>query len=302
MTDKKYSLGRHPTSKGLVAEFAIKRMDYATVKKYLRTPPNKYPRFLYRYIHPDISIERLEEQLIEGDFWLSSCQSFNDPFDMSAKAVMETSVKNKRKRIEALVKDQAPLLKRREFEATVTQLMTAPTFKSERFSEILRKNLDGVGVLCFSEDARNLLMWSHYAQHHKGLVIQVEVAKDPQVLTGAFPVDYSLDYPVYDWFKGDDQQLTTIMLRKHDGWKYEKEHRIIRVGEPNMHLHINPCAITAVIMGCRSDKQLQSKVEGVLEKRKIQGFPDIIRYQAIKHLSQYKLRILSTQKVERPPA
>ena len=86
----------------------LKNLPYFKIRKYLRTTPNAYPRFLYKYISPDTSDNHLADYLVESYFWLSSPTVFNDPFDTSAQVINEGNILEKRKRWMEISKKQAP--------------------------------------------------------------------------------------------------------------------------------------------------------------------------------------------------
>lgn len=112
------------------------------------------------------------------------------------------------------------------------------------------KGLNKIGIISLTETKDNLLMWSHYANEHKGLVIGFNelkfesefVNKETDLLTSKFNgiashVKYSsrLKYNI-DAFDADygnismeqhDRMIHDILLMKGDSWIYEKEHRIL---------------------------------------------------------------------------
>ncbi|MDH3329266.1 MAG: DUF2971 domain-containing protein [Desulfobulbaceae bacterium] len=84
------------------------------------------------------------------------------------------------------------------------------------------------GVLCFSKTWRNPVLWSHYADRHKGICLGFEVAD--KLLT---PVNYRksrLNVDILSLFDQEkfDKSLTYKLLNtKFYDWKYEKEVRIV---------------------------------------------------------------------------
>lgn len=277
-------------------------MSYLEVRKYFRNEVNKYPRFLYRYIKLEesnsSSIEdRLTELLIDGDYWLSSSLDFNDPFDMKAQVVENINPLIKRKKMEDLVRKNAPELKGKAFDADVSRRMVIHSEKG--IEPHLRKHTETCGVLCFTANPRNILMWSHYAAHHKGLVIQFDLAQDPNVFAGALPVIYPDDnsFPVYNWYSGEGAQIVNILTRKHNEWVYEEEWRIIRIGDAKKHLHIHPVAISGVVFGCRIEDGLKDKVLEVLDQRNYKGLSQVKTYQAHMHKSKYEILISRCQAI-----
>jgi len=88
-----------------------------------------------------------------------------------------------------------------------------------------------IGVISFSETYDNLLMWTHYANEHKGIVIafdenEVSFEKYKKKLK---TVKYRKRIP-YHLLKVDilnDESIIQLFEYKSDEWIYEKEHRII---------------------------------------------------------------------------
>ena len=75
------------------------------------------------------------------------------------------------------------------------------------------------GVLCFAKDWKNPLLWSHYADSHKGICLGFDVPKE--VLC---TVEYRQhrSHPL-DW-KSDDV-ISSVLWTKFIHWRYEKEQR-----------------------------------------------------------------------------
>jgi hypothetical protein len=84
------------------------------------------------------------------------------------------------------------------------------------------------GVLCFSENWSNPVMWSHYADKHYGLCLEFEVSRDLLA-----KIEYSpsrLKSQLNDLLSGNSEQKESVMTRilstKFLHWKYEAEWRI----------------------------------------------------------------------------
>ncbi len=115
------------------------------------------------------------------------------------------------------------------------------------------------------------LLWSHYADEHKGVCIVYELPlsffADPKLqLTAAGEVTY-LTEPLTEWLLSAssgmpmEDLIKEIALRclktKHPAWQYEKEARIIR-REPGL-VYIAPEFVKQICFGLRTpqeDKEL----------------------------------------------
>lgn len=75
------------------------------------------------------------------------------------------------------------------------------------------------GVICFSHGWSNPLLWSHYADKHKGLCLGFDIHKSK--LMEVNYVDERLPYKIPET-KQDMMELLTTKFRH---WEYEKEYR-----------------------------------------------------------------------------
>jgi Protein of unknown function (DUF2971) len=94
-----------------------------------------------------------------------------------------------------------------------------PDRKSRQaFRKLKQKMAQRYGVLCFSLGWHNPLLWSHYADRHRGLALGFDV---DEILK---PVSYSQTRPA---LKGKDiEDGQSLLFLKYSGWRYEREARI----------------------------------------------------------------------------
>jgi hypothetical protein len=82
------------------------------------------------------------------------------------------------------------------------------------------------GLICFSEEWSNLLLWSHYADKHRGIALGFDVAEQD-----IFRVSYEskrFEIPFCCKTKqiiGGEEVLEALLSTKSVDWKYEAEHR-----------------------------------------------------------------------------
>ncbi len=77
------------------------------------------------------------------------------------------------------------------------------------------------GLLCFSLGWDNPLMWSHYADRHRGLALGFDV--DPQILR---EVSYKKNRPTLNPNTIGVEIPDRLLFTKYAGWSYEREARI----------------------------------------------------------------------------
>lgn len=106
--------------------------------------------------------------------------------------------------------------------------------------ELLNAFLKSNGIVSVSETPRNLLMWSHYADEHRGLCIGYsgEIFSDAERPNQPIHeiAEYEPQKVNYDNYRFDRQKSSKLsikdtiknyLLTKGDDWIYEKEHRFI---------------------------------------------------------------------------
>jgi len=254
-------------------------------------------RFIYKYraVNPEdhVSIDRLRDTLVRSKLWLSSSEAFNDPFDMSTKVDISRDGKKKREMFYKIAKGIE--LKYNDRKRFTREMMLKPHSEMEEvLQNTFEDSINKIGVFSFAGDPRSILMWSHYADNHRGICIQFESARDPQVVFRAVvPVQYTNEYPRVEYTSNYKESLRKVLLNKHEGWSYEKEERIILYDKANTYLSFSPDAITSVIFGCKASKDIIDAVSDLLDERLSSGKPAVKLYRAIQHKSQYKLEICS---------
>lgn len=155
-----------------------------------------------------------------------------------------------------------------------TAIEGAAAFLREQITPSYRKdyydNINATyGVLCLTERPDNLLMWGHYADGHRGFVIEFDdnhpfFHHESEVMPGCGflrKVQYSRDRPNFKKFT--DITFIEMLFAKSEDWQYEHEWRIANLlQEADLiqdHLDIGklhffnlpPDCIKGVIFGCK---------------------------------------------------
>jgi len=113
-------------------------------------------------------------------------------------------------------------------------------------------------IYCLTPFPDNTLMWSHYADNHKGICL--EFANDNLLIRKARPCQYRKEYPEWslqDYGPGKDANALELVLTKAMDWCYEREWRIIANtldGPTKLYnedfVKLPPGALSAIIIGC----------------------------------------------------
>lgn len=266
-------------------------LDYWARRLWLRRGvwSSKKPRYLYKYrgVEPDDSqsVGELRDMVVESLLWMSSPERFNDPADLQATWVIEGSAAELRARINALVKELEPGLSFKQRDRKVLDLMEKPR------EELLRgvqasyaEQRRTFGVCCFATDPRNVLMWSHYANRHKGVCLQYEFARDVPVIARAQHVDYLEEdaFQPINWTHATSMRdaLGNTLTRKHKRWDYEDEYRIMLDGQAGTYLPVRAEALAGVIFGCHATDAVRGTISNLLTERAARRLAPVKPWQA----------------------
>ncbi|HHF3026692.1 TPA: DUF2971 domain-containing protein [Vibrio diabolicus] len=228
----------------------------------------------------------------------SSFDEFNDPFDCIAEYDVEASLEHFRKNPELYkqignAKGLSPA-KRLQNKGIVDA-----GIKKEIESGALHHSVvKAVGILCLSHKDDNILMWSHYADNHKGFVVEFEVdsadakygAKAVVRTLIGYPVEYSENMPVITAAKGDFESLKKMFLTKSIDWEYESEYRVLTMDKgPGIH-KFNGKLISRVIVGARASAENCAHLESLVDILRDKFGNNIVLDKATMIKGAYKLK------------
>jgi hypothetical protein len=296
--NKKYVTWPLDSVEQRVTVLRLKKLSLKDRVRALRTEPNHYPRFLYKYLSPDMPAAWLEDILVESSLYLNSPTRFNDPFDLKAHLVYEGKIQEKRKRWEEIVKNNDPGLTKSQRERKISELMASKSNSVEHLRKVFDVHTGMAGISSFSEEAKNLLMWSHYSRMHKGIVLQFDIFQDLDNLLPIMKVQYSREYPTINFTKNFGAQLGPVMLRKSPDWAYEKEWRLVYIGGANSYLKFKPEALSGLIFGSKIEPTFRNRIERLLRKRTRNNLPSLDKYQAVLSLRNYEIKVFGEKSLE----
>jgi hypothetical protein len=107
--------------------------------------------------------------------------------------------------------------------------LTNPNFREVVLTS--KRGMGEKGVLCFSMDWSDPVIWAHYADKHKGLCLGFEIPEpnDDNILKVEYkpkPEPFPLDEYLACSEKDGEQYTRKALQTKFDNWKYEKEIRV----------------------------------------------------------------------------
>lgn len=245
------------------------------------------PAILYKYL----TVERAKTVLLDSKVFFACPADFNDPFDCSLPMDFSPRGDVRRRFLRRLVREREPSVPRWLRVAKVRDVLR----EHPEIFELTHKNFIGndmrnAGILCLSEPNNDILMWSHYADKHKGVCVGFKIHPAQSNLLvpdsssmgffgNALEVDYAESFPFLNLFEtveklekigkiAEEAKKTFVdvmFLTKSTHWSYEKEWRIIAcfAGLPCRGAYPFPRALIAeVIFGCQALPESVALVKG----------------------------------------
>jgi hypothetical protein len=138
-------------------------------------------------------------------------------------------------------------------------------------------------VCSFSSVNDSLLMWSHYAYHHRGFCIEYDLetlGAQHFFRKNLYPVLYSRTFydlcPFMEGLTSGSRQEYRLMipllamLHKFDGWEYEKEWRLVSETQDIVEDHRQPApAPSKIFLGARFETSTGKDLLGVCQQKGI---------------------------------
>ena len=214
----------------------------------------------------DALLEVFDKAVVQGSIKLSSATTFNDPFEFKFTSVAPT-----RDMFDAWHRTWMPDLTPQQLENGWESLTGAQSAWNAEL--VPRMNLlQGLYVLCLAQRWDNHLMWSHYADMHRGFAIRYS----PEFLAAleALPdfqmrgdVNYSETVAALRWCSAPPHEIPLpVIFTKSPDWKYEAEHRVVlsgSVGKDALYQIVDPDLIAGVVLGARASQPLIQKALAV---------------------------------------
>ena len=237
------------------------------------------PLFFYKFV----SFAR-KDILTNGMIRFAPIGSFNDPFEL------EPSITPYSKKFLQYINE----VSERDLEK-ITMTEADYVYSAERvdsieyYREKYRAEVGKYGVLSLSsndtinqllivsmperKDPRtNILMWSHYADSHKGFVI--EFRADFVEGVKLEKVEYSDIRDVVTFEDIDENNFDNIFFKKSSDWKYEQEYRAVlplsnasEIHDERFHLYkINKSSINSITFGCAMSEEEKKIIMDIVKK------------------------------------
>jgi len=241
---------------------------------------NKFPRFLFKYI----SIEYFLKS-IEGEYlWFSEFETLNknnneegfDPIDYSRMTSCE--IINYYTYCAKKHEKHPPFPKKEELENPETM---------KKYHEIIKvmtkSTRDSTKILSLTTDSKNQKMWEVYAEHGKGICIELDMMEYPQLFLIPEKVKYVPelvpDMTLMERVENPKKYIGKSVATKLEcRWGYECEYRIIKFNNTsNEQFFKNKNIIKSITFGGECSDDCFKEVVSLLKKHNYPNSTEIKR-------------------------
>ena len=244
----------------------------------------------------------------------STPTSFNDPFDSYAILNYDFSKITRQDAMIFLKIDISPAKFISNKLNYIKQLENHP-----EILEWTSKSRDTFHITCFNNSPLNILMWSHYADHHKGFMLEFKFKKSTTLTTNGItqvyrsmpmPVFYNDEFPKIKYpFNLDSnyciqnpefgsELIIKRTLSKAKVWSYENEFRMIYTGDnPHKSQKVfgtyEPDSLSSVIFGALMSTTHKDAIIEAIRDFNNKHQANVQTYDSKLHPEQYVLNVIN---------
>jgi hypothetical protein len=249
--------------------------------------PENYPEIVYKY--RNWTNEFNKNVLLKNQLYLSSPKDFNDPFDcrISDNYYLLDNPDKINEYVNGVVTRQRNAILQRglniesERQRLINKISDIANTQQEQETIHFDQQDIRLGILSLSEQWDNILMWSHYAEFHRGYCIGLyeEKLRESQFFGSGGQVFYQKKFPELNPLDRDIHRKSFIESHsKAEDWAYEKEYRLIKLFYPNLPsaseriITIPDNFIAEVIIGLCTPEDHKQEIIDICKKRGIKIF------------------------------
>lgn len=117
--------------------------------------------------------------IIYNAIWFSDSFDFNDPYDCNLKITANHTFEELYNHLIGISQKIGFLINEQEIKAKAERWSENPNEFRQLIKNNETKELNNKGIACFSKSDEVLLLWSHYANSHRGACLGFDRTKDP---------------------------------------------------------------------------------------------------------------------------
>ena len=213
-------------------------------------------------------------------------------YKLMTSAHAKSSICQKRLKISLLPELNDPY----EWVPAIVDGSGAPIFEAEKVRSVMYAGIkEKHGMICMSKAIDDPVMWSHYGDKHKGIALAFTFPNN----SGVVEVKYSKDRIAIDLQNNSEPgpvlaaAFEQLLVRKYEGWSYEKEYRFIVSVNPatqedgHFWKELTDEYFSGIVLGCLCP----DTEEGMKAFLAAQGFTKVAVARARMDSKQFKMSL-----------
>ncbi|MBC6609820.1 DUF2971 domain-containing protein [Hymenobacter sp. BT507] len=220
------------------------------------------PKTVFKYFGTqNYSLDCLRHKYL----YYSSPQDFNDPFDCHTCLVSFKTSKSR--------------------------------YNDEQISRF-RKRAKSLGVCCYSRRKDSMLMWSHYADKHKGFCVEFNNS-NKQGRVAPLDVNYVDEFISADFRANAEDAIFNLIYTKSLDWSYEEEMRQIAsslITPQDRKIKLHDDDLKAIYFGVNCEDKVKKEIISII-KDNYNNQVEVELYQAYIKENEFKIEFTKVNSV-----
>lgn len=257
-------------------------------------------KLIYKYLPFSINSMKL---LINGEFWFGLPKNQNDPYEGEFTTKDYFSLPHNGL-LEFFYKNHPELLNGKSVQHKMDEVVNDFNIFHNDLHFVLKKRLkECYGITCFSYKKDSILMWSYYADSHKGFSIifdknkLIETLKYPKDWVNFKDVNYRSELCAAELileknkigFKNEKE----ILFRKLSIWRKENETRLMIIFKNSAsprNIGFNKSSVHGIIFGENMSINDKNTIRNIINID--DSYSGVQFYSTIKDLRKLKMKII----------
>jgi hypothetical protein len=221
---------------------------------------------LYKYCKIN---DYTKESLRDAYLYFSPYTDFNDPFEFKFVNDFSGTIEEKKAFIRELMGRQPYYdnMSRNDRRAQTRKLlkkMEPRNFDREAFERPFKITMSELGICCLSLIGDDVLMWSHYADGHRGCCLKFDFSSEDVPESTPEKVIYQDNPPVVNRIRDrSPESVFRVLLTKGRKWEYEQEVRFLN-WHPGKKIPWDRKCLQQITFGCRSREDEISELSSIV--------------------------------------
>lgn len=244
--------------------------------------------------------------ITDQKIWFAAPATFNDPFDcklpkrfdLMSKHDQLSFVEGLANEFDAGLTEEEQHLEAKRLVRTSGVFSDDPVIRGAAMKEYWQLISKSYGVLSLAGELESILLWSHYADSHRGYCIEVDAHSlykelldqhraDDQFVD-VYRVAYQEELPMISPSNDIDESFDRhmkLLTTKSSVWEYEKEYRFVCSVREDRERAISKGAIKRVILGCQMSVQHRQEICNLISMQ----LPNTEIWQAVRSMDKFSL-------------